>query len=170
MNCDELATALERTLLRQRNTQWLREAYCHAEHCPSCAQLLELHQVEQHLTELSTVEPCGAFLDAVMNRITLLEPVAIVSSQGSSYGMFRYPAMFLGAAMLAVAYIFPPADQSWLSNLWPSVDFVRNVGISAYLTQHPLWAELLAGIAALLIILGLTTPERQISRPSDTAL
>jgi hypothetical protein len=45
--------------------------------------------------------------------------------------------------------MFPVAGESWLSNLWSAPELVRTIGISAYLSQHYLWAIHLAGIAAL---------------------
>jgi hypothetical protein len=159
MNCDELAATLGRTLIRDRDPRWFHEARRHAEGCPSCARLLELHRVEEHLTELSVVEPSHQLLETVMSRVTQRRPAAVPSSRGFSYESLRYAAIYIGALILAAAYLFPADGQSWLSNLWLAPGFFRTLGFSAYLSQHPLWAIYLAGLAALLIVLGLAIPE-----------
>jgi len=168
MNCVELGDALEGTLLRERDPQWLREARRHAEQCPACARLLQLHQLEERLTNLDAVEPSRLFLDTVMNRITAVEADAVVPSQGFSSGMFKYSTMFVGGLLMAVAYVVPSAGQSWLANLRPSVGLFHTVRISDYLAQHPPWAVLLAGVAALIIVLGLVERERQSITRSET--
>jgi hypothetical protein len=162
MNCDELAATLEKTLIHERDPRWFHEARRHAEGCPSCARLLELHQVEERLTELSAVEPSSLFLETVMSRISQRGPVAVRSSRGFSYELFQHAAISVGALLLSAAYMFPAAGKSWLSNLWSAPGLFRTVGISAYLSQHPLWAIHLAGIAALIIVLGLAVPERPV--------
>ena len=73
--------------------------------------------------------------------------------------MFKYPTMFVGALILASAYLVPGAGQSWLSNLWPSARSLQLLRLSTYLLQHPPWAMVLAGFAALLILMGLALPE-----------
>ena len=91
-----------------------------------------------------------------------LKRVSAVSSQGFSYDLIKYSAMFVGGQLLAAAYVFPSAGQSWLSNLRLAPGLSRTVGISAYLSQHPLWAMHLAGLAALMIVLGLALPDRPV--------
>jgi hypothetical protein len=170
MNCDELAATLEKTLIHERNSRWLDEARRHAEGCPACARLLELQQLEDDLTELPAVEPSELFLEAVMSRIAQRKPAAVPSSRGLSYELFRYAAIAVGALLLAGAYLVPAAGGSWLSNLRPSTGLIRSFGISAYLSQHPLWAIQLAGFAALMIIVGLAMPEgpvRGLIRPQS---
>jgi hypothetical protein len=154
MNCDELTAALEKTLIRERDSRWLDEARRHAEGCPSCARLLELHQLEEDLADLPAIEPSGLLLEAVMSRIAQRESAA-VPSRGFSHEWLRYAIITAGALLLATAYLFPAAGESWLSNLRPATELVRTSGISAYLSQHPLWAIHLAGFAALLIVLGI---------------
>jgi hypothetical protein len=107
---------------------------------------------------LSAVEPSAAFLENVMGRIARPEPVVVGPSRGSSWGTLKDLTIFVGALILAVAYLFPAAGRPWLSNLPLSVGVVRSLEISAYLTVHPPWAVLLAGFAALLILLGLAVP------------
>jgi hypothetical protein len=167
MNCDELAATLETTLLHQRDPRWFREARGHAERCPACARLLELHRIEERLAELPAVEPGGDFLETVMNRVTQREPRAVRSARGAWYEALKHAILFVGALTLAVAYVVPPAGESWLSNLWPAVGLVRRLGISVYLTQHPPAAIVLAGLAALLIVLGLALPERPVPVSGD---
>jgi hypothetical protein len=162
MTCDAVAAMLERTLIHERDPRWFREVARHAEGCPSCARLMEMHQLEERLTELAAAEPSGLLLQNVMSRISQRERISAVSSQGSSYNLIKYSAMFVGGQLLAVAYVFPAAGQSWLSNLWSAPGLFRAVGISAYLGQHPLWAMHLAGIAALMIVLGLALPGRPV--------
>jgi hypothetical protein len=41
---------------------------------------------------------------------------------------------------------------------------VRGGGIIAFLAQHPPWAALAIGIAAIPIVLGLAVPEHQVRR------
>ena len=159
MNCHELAAYLDGTLLRQRDPQWLEEARHHAEQCPSCSQLMQLHWLEEHLTELSDTEPSEVFVQAVMSRITRPEPAVIVSSQRFGWEKLSYPMIFVGALTLVAAYVFPAAGDPWLSNLWSSGGLIRTVGMSAYLAHHPMWAVLLSEVAALLIVVGLFLPE-----------
>jgi hypothetical protein len=161
MNCLELAATLEGTLLRERDALWFQEARRHAEQCPSCARILELHQVEELLAGLSAVEPGRDILQAVMSRITQREPASVVPAPGLRRELLKYAMVLMGAWMMAAASIAPAAGGSWLSSLWPPIGVVRAPGILAYLNQHPPWAVLLAGIAALLIILGLAVPERR---------
>jgi hypothetical protein len=171
MNCAELAATLDGTLIRERDPQWLRDALRHAEQCPTCARLMELHQVEERLTELAVVEPGSAFLESVMERIARLEPVAVERSHGLSWGILRYPTMLVGAAMLAMAYLLPAAGGSWTSNLWPTESLVRTVALSAYFTHHTPWSALLAGASASMIILGLALAEHPIrSNASHNAI
>ena len=73
--------------------------------------------------------------------------------------MFKHPKMFVGALILASAYLVPGAGESWFSNLWLSPRFLHLVGLSAYLLLHPPWAMVLAGIAALLMLMGLALPD-----------
>jgi len=162
MTCDELAGTLDKTLIRERDPHWFHEARRHAEGCPSCTRLLELHHVEELLTGLSGVEPSSLLLETVMSRITQPAPIAGLFSQGFSYELVRYAAIFVGAALLAAAYLFPAAGKSWLSNLWSAPGLVRTLGISAYVSQHPFWAMQLAALAALMIVLGLAMPERPV--------
>jgi hypothetical protein len=42
---------------------------------------------------------------------------------------------------------------------WPAPGLLQTFGMSAYLSQHPLWAIQLAGFAPLLIVLGRAVPE-----------
>jgi hypothetical protein len=160
MKCDAIAATLKKTLVHERDPLWFHEAARHAAGCPACSRLLELHQTEERLTKLPAVEPSILFLETVMSRITQRGPVDTRSSRRPSYELFKYTAMYFGAQLLAVAYIFPSAGSSWLSNLWAAPGLFRTVGISAYLGQHPLWAMHLAGLAALMIVIGLAVPER----------
>lgn len=153
---------LEETLLRQRDSRWFRQACRHAEQCPACTRRLELHRLEEHLTELPTVEPSEFFVQAVMNRLTQVETVTAVAFRRFSSGTFTYPATFVGALMLAVAYVLPAAGESWLSSIWFSGGAIRGVEMSAYLAHHPPLAILLAGVASLLIVLGLIMPENRV--------
>lgn len=155
MNCDQLAAALSSTLLRDRDPHWIDEAQRHAEGCPSCARLLEWHRVEESLAGLPAVEPSPLLLESVMSRIARLESAAVPSSRGFPYERPRYAAIFIGALVLAAAYVVPAPGQSWLSNVWPAPGLLRAHGLSAYLSQHPPWAILLAGFAALMIVFGL---------------
>jgi hypothetical protein len=159
MKCDAVAAMLDKTLLRERDPRWFDEAARHAAGCPSCSRLLEQHWTEERLADLPAVEPSSRLLETVMSRITQREPVSVLSSQGFSYELFKYAAIYVGALLLAAAYMFPPAGKSWLSNLWSAPGLSRTFGISTYFSQHPLWAIYLAGIAALLIVLGLAVPE-----------
>ncbi len=159
MNCAEIAATLQETLLHQRDSQWVREARRHAERCSGCARLLELHQVEERLAGLLAIEPSSDLLESVMNRVAQPQPVALLPARQLLLGMFKYPTMFVGALILASAYLVPGAGQSWLSNLWPSARSVHLLRLSTYLVQHPPWAMLLAGFAALLILMGLALPE-----------
>jgi hypothetical protein len=172
MNCDELAATLETTLIRERDSRWLDEARRHAEECPACARLLDLHQVEEDLTQLPAVEPSGLLLETVMSRIARRKPVAVPSSPGSSYEWLNHAAILIGALLLAAAYLVPAAGQSWLSNLWPSPGPFRTFGMSAYVDQHPSWAIQLAGLAALMIVVGLAVaegPVRESIRPQSNS-
>jgi hypothetical protein len=162
MKCDAVAAMLEKTLIHERDPRWFHEAARHAAGCPSCARLLEVHRLEERLTELSAVEPSGLLLENVMSRISQRGPVSAGSSQGFSYEIFKYAAIYVGAQLLAFSYVFPSAGQTWLSNLWSTPGLFRAVGIAAYLGQHPLWAMHLAGLAALMIVLGLALPDRPV--------
>ena len=74
MNCDELAATLEKTLIHERDTSWSHHARRHAEGCPLCARLLELHHVELRLTQLPGVEASPLLLETVMSRIMQRSP------------------------------------------------------------------------------------------------
>ncbi len=159
MNCSEIASTLQETLLHERDPQWVREARRHAERCPGCARLLELHQVEERLAGLLAIEPSNDFVESVMSRVTQPQPVALLPAGRHLAGTFKFSTMFVGAVMLALAYLVPAAGQSWLSNLWPSAPSLQLLRLSAYLVQHPPWAMMLAGVAALLILMGLALQE-----------
>lgn len=159
MNCSELAVTLENQLLDERDPQWLREARRHAEQCPACSRLLELHQVEEQLTGLCEFEPSGAFVENVMSRVTQPEPHRVLASQRFSPEMLKIPMLVLGTLILAAAYLVPSGGGSWLGVLWPSVAPFRMPGLLAYLSAHPPWAVIVAGIAALVVVLGLALPE-----------
>jgi hypothetical protein len=85
--------------------------------------------------------------------------VALLPARQLLVGTLKYPTTFVGALILASAYLVPGAGQSWLSNLWPSARSLQLLRLSAYLLQHPPWAMLLAGFAALLILMGLALPD-----------
>jgi len=169
MNCDELTATLETTLLRERDPLWLDEARRHTETCPSCARLLEWHRLEEELADLPAVEPSGRLLEDVMSRLARPAP-AFPTTRGFGREWSRYAVLAAGALLLAAAYLVPAAGESWLSNLQPGL--IRTVGMPAYLGQHPPWAIHLAGLAALLIAVGLAIaegPGRDAARPqSDT--
>ena len=93
MRCDEIAATLQQTLLHQRDPQWVREACHHAARCPECARLLELHRVEER------------------------QPVAPLSPGQFLVGLCKFPTLFVGALILASAYLVPGAGQFWFSNL-----------------------------------------------------
>jgi hypothetical protein len=160
MNCDELAATLEKTLIHERDTSWSHDARRHAEGCPLCARLLELHQIEVRLTLLPGVEASPLLLETVMSRIMQRSPVAAQASRGFDHEMFRYAVIAVGALVLAPAYMLPAPGASWLSNAMSSPGLVRHVGFSAYLSQHPLWAIHLAGLGAVMIVVGLFSSER----------
>jgi hypothetical protein len=164
MNCVELAAELDRTLLRQRDRQWIHEARQHAMQCPACARLLELHVVEERLTGLAGIEPSAAFLVTVMDRIARAEPEKDPAFDVERFcgEVLRYPVMLAGALLMALAYVIPSAGHSLLSNLWPATALVRGGGMFAFLAQHPPWAALVLGIAAIPIVLGLAVPEHQV--------
>jgi hypothetical protein len=164
MNCEELAAALEKTLIHERDASWLLEARRHADGCPSCAQLLELHDVEASLTELPGIEPSPLLLETVMNRIAQPALVTAQASQGLANDSIRYAATFVGALVLAAAYLLPAPGASWLSNALSSPGLVRTVGFSVYFSQHPLWAIHLAALAALVILLAMAIPERPVRK------
>jgi hypothetical protein len=162
MNCDELARVLESTLIRERDPRWLDEARRHAQGCSACARLLELHRVEEHLTALPAIEPSGLFLEGVMGRVAQHRPAVVRSFRGSLHEWLEVAAVLVGATLLAAAYLVPATGKSWFSNLWTAPALIRPLGISAYLGQHPLWAIHLAGLATLMIVLGMTVPERPV--------
>jgi hypothetical protein len=124
--------------------------------------LLEVQRVEESLAGLPAVEPSAGFSDRVMRTIALLQqhPVPRSVQQGTS--AIRSVMVLAGALILGLAYILPAAGNSWLSNLLPAAVPLRSVGLSAYLAQHPPWAVFLAGLAAVLIALGLSEPERRL--------
>jgi len=164
MNCAELAAALENQLLREREPHWVEEARRHAEHCPSCSRLLELHHVEEQLAGLCAVEPSSGFLEHVMTRIKSKEPHRIESARRISPEAFQKSMIVVGALILAAAYVVPAAGQPWLANLWPSIGLMRSGVLSAYFVAHPPWAMILAGVAALLVVFGMALPERPVSK------
>lgn len=173
MNCHDIVTILDETLLRQRNPQWLREAYRHADQCPSCARLMALHRLEEQMTELPVIEPSKDFVQSVMSRISQPEPIAIGSSRLPWWSVVKYLAIVVGALALAAVYGFMAAHESWLSNLWPvkgwlpnlrpSVEPTRAVETWTYFAYHP-WAMLLGVTASLLLVFGLAGPESQVTK------
>jgi hypothetical protein len=164
MNCDELATALRNTLIHERDSSWFLEARRHADGCRSCEQILELHAVEERLTELPAVEPSPLFLESVMSRIAQPAPFRSQPSHGLANEWFGYAAFYVGALVLAAAYILPAPSASWLSNAWSSPGLVRIIGFSIYFSQHPLWAIHLAALAALMILFAMAIPERPVRK------
>ncbi len=162
MNCTEIAAVLQETLLHQRDPQWVWEARRHAERCPGCARLLELHHVEERLAGLPAIEPSIDLVESVMNRVTQPQPVAIWPAGQLLLRMLKYATMVLGALILASAYLVPGAGQSWLANLWPSARSLELLRLSVYVSQHPPWAMILAAFATLLILMGLALPEPQV--------
>ncbi len=159
MKCAELAATLESQLLRECDLCWLLEARRHAEPCPSCSRLLEVHRIEEQLTHSSEVEPSGAFLENVMSRVTLQKQHRALSVRRFSPDALQKPMIFVGALILAVAYLVPSAGEPWLAALWPSVGLFRTPFMFAYLAVHPPWAIILAGVAALCVVSGLALPE-----------
>jgi hypothetical protein len=160
MNCSELAAALENQLLHERDAGWLDAAHRHAEHCPACSRLMALHRIEEQLSGLRAIEPSDAFLETVMSRIMRPETHRVLSSSRFSLEAFKLPMVVAGALILAAASVIPSAGGSWLPNLWPSVGPIRAPLLVTYLAAHPPWAILLATIAAVFVVLGLTLPDR----------
>jgi len=111
---------------------------------------------------LCAVEPSSAFLENVMSRITQPEPQPVLAAHPFSPEALKKPMIVLGALILAVAYVVPSAGGYWLANLWPLVGLFRTGVLSAYLAAHPPWGVILAGVAALFVVLGLALPERQV--------
>jgi hypothetical protein len=186
MNCADLATILETTLCRERDPQWVQDALRHAEQCPACARLMELHRLEERLGGLSGIEPSPNFSRTIMDQIAQPQPAAVVPLQSFRRETLRHSAVLVGALMLVVAYVSPGAE-SWLPRLWPAVGPKVAVesnswsvsvtslvfkgpapflGMSDYFIRNPLWAMLLACFASLLIVLGLCVPSG-FRRPTD---
>jgi hypothetical protein len=164
MNCAELADYLKSKLLHERNPRWVREAHDHAKQCESCAQLLDLHLIEQRLAELSTIEPDRHFLENVMVRISKVEPVVKASSTRMRSEVSTYLLLLVGAVFLVAAYIGQIDDSRWWSELLPNVEFVRAVRLSTFINEQPLWSMLLYGVGAFLLVIGCSLPELQVSR------
>ena len=61
--------------------------------------------------------------------------------------------------------VVPAGGESWLSNLRPAPGLIRTFGLSTYLGQHPPGAIYLAGLAALIIVLGLAVNEGPVREP-----
>ena len=101
MNCAEIASTLQETLLHQRDSRWVREARRHAERCPGCARLLELHRVEESLARLLGIEPASDLVESVMNRVMQPLPVVFSPPRQLLVGTFKNAAMFVGALVLA---------------------------------------------------------------------
>ena len=164
MNCDELTDALGKTLIHERDAAWFLEARRHADRCPSCTQLLELHEVEASLAGLPGIEASPLLLESVMNRIAQPSPVTAQPSEGLATDFFRYATIYFGAVLLAAAYILPAPGAFWFSHSLPSPEFVRTFGFSMYFSQHPLWAIHLAAVAALMILCAMAIPERPVQK------
>ena len=164
MNCHDIATTLEATLLRQRSPEWLRDAYRHADQCPSCARLMALHRLETQMTEVPAIGPSKDFVQSVMSRISRREPVGRRSPPPRNAGVVEYFAICLGVLALAAVYCLAADRESWLSNLlpvkpwlrglFPSAELARTVGRWIYFAYHP-WVLLLGVAATLLLALGL---------------
>ena len=101
MNCAEIASTLQETLLHQRDSRWVREARRHAERCPGCARLLELHKVEESLAGLLGIEPASDLVESVMSRVMQPQPVVFSPLRQLLVGTFKNAAMFVGALVLA---------------------------------------------------------------------
>jgi hypothetical protein len=162
MNCTEIAARLETTLIHERDLEWIRGALRHAEQCPSCAHLVKLHELELLLTELPAVSPSSCFVEGVMDRIGQPGPLVVDPHGESARTIPRFVILFLGAVLLAAAYLVPAPGSSWLGDLNPLTGLIRPLGIIAYLANHPPGAVLLASVASLLILLGLSLPEKPI--------
>jgi hypothetical protein len=165
MTCAEIAARLERTLLRERDPEWLRAAIEHARQCPACAHLVKLHQLELRLSELPAVTSSSDLPAMVLARIAQTASLATPPSRGSAPSMFKCSAMIVGGFVLAVSYLVPAAGSSWLASLWPSTGPVRLPGLAVYFAQHPPLAILLAALAAALFFLGLVLPDRPVREP-----
>jgi hypothetical protein len=164
MNCAELASHLKATLLHERNLRWVREAHDHAKQCQSCAQLLDLHLIEQQLVELSPIEPDRHSLENVMVRISKLEPVAKASTTRMGSDVSTCLLLLVGAVSLVAAYIGQIDDTRWWSELLPNVEFVRAVQISTFFNQESLLSMFLYSVGAFLLVIGFSLPELQVSR------
>jgi hypothetical protein len=161
MNCEEIAAALEMSLIRERDPEWMRAAFEHAEQCPACARLLDAHRVEEQLCELSAFEPSGRLLESVMSRIAEHAQQPVPPWRASVLAAIKYPMVVVGALVLAVATLVPPPGATWLENLrWPG-GLVAGLRMSSYILEHPPSAILLAGLAAILLLVGLELPDPQ---------
>jgi hypothetical protein len=164
MNCADVASYLKSTLFHERDPRWVREAHDHAKQCKSCAQLLDLHLIEQRLAELSTIEPDRHSLENVMVRISKLEPVAKASSTRMGSDVSTYLLLLVGAVLLVAAYIGQIDDTRWWSELLPHVEFVRAVQLSTFFNLVSLWSMFLYSVGAFLLVIGFSLPELQVSR------
>jgi hypothetical protein len=161
MNCEEIAAAVEKTLIRERDPEWMPTALEHAEHCPACARLLEVHRLEEQLCALPAFEPSGLLLGSVMSRIAGYAEQPAPSWRASALAAIKYPMVAAGALVLTLATLAPPLGTSWFGNLRSPADVFAGLRMSSYILEHPPSAILLAGLAAILLLVGLELPDPQ---------
>ncbi len=159
MNCEELRAVLEKTLIHDRDPEWMRAAREHAEHCPTCARLLETHRVEEQLCALPAFEPSSRLLGSVMSRISRRVSQPAPSWRSSALAAIKYPAIAAGALILALATLVPPLGAPWFASLRSPSNLFAGLRMSSYVLGHPPSAILLAGLAALLLLVGLELPD-----------
>lgn len=159
MNCSEIAARLQTKLLHEREADWLLEAQRHAAACPSCSRLMELHRVEKQLAGLHEVASSGPFVENVMSRVHELQPRAVARSARLPLETLRVPLIVLGALMLAAAHVVSSVGVSFSGRLGPTAGLVRIPWVFVYFATQPAWVIMLAGIAALLVWIGLVLPD-----------
>jgi hypothetical protein len=159
MKCEELAAAVETTLIRDSDPDWVKAARDHAAECPACASLLELLRVEEHLGALAAIEPSERLLDSVMSRISHQVRREVHPWQTAGRPAIKYTALAVAGLVLSIANFTPAFGAPELSNLRLSSGLLTSLRMSNYVLEHSPWAMLLIGLAATLLLVGLELPD-----------
>ena len=162
MNCDDFLEALVSSDARQRTA-----AHAHANDCPACAELAEIHALLK--SELGTPEPLPQRLRGVWESAASESSHVSLTRQGSEGGPSQIPlalASLAAALMLLISVFFLTGQRSSEvaenpGGIGPpipgtSVTVVRTVDASAELD------ELLAQVNALEVELKAATGRAQL--------
>ena len=169
MNCDEVAAALDTKYFIDRDP---RSDCCRSPARRGMSVVCETPRTARGRGALDGVtrrEPSAAILENVMSQIANRACSRFASAQGRSYEILD-TRRFLPVLCYCRQHPWSLHPVRRLPNLWSTPGIFRAFGMWAYLGQHPAWALPVAGFATLLIVFGLTIPERPLREPLTRAV